>query len=65
MERHAGRDPRGLFREDGALSDVGNDATIGAAGASNDTTYYSDKTHLTTAGYAIVATYMKNAINAL
>jgi len=48
-----------------ALADVGNDATIGVTGASNNVTYYSDKTHLTTAGYAIVATYMKNAVNAL
>lgn len=48
-----------------ALADVGADATIGAAGASNNVTYYSDKTHLTTAGYAIAATLIKNAINTL
>lgn len=48
-----------------AIADVGADATIGAPGASNNVTYYSDKTHLTTAGYAIAATLIKNAINTL
>lgn len=49
------------------LADVGTDATIGVAGAQNNATYYSgDLTHLTDAGYAIVAnTYAVPAILAL
>lgn len=50
-----------------ALIDVGNDATIGGATAYNNATYYSgaDFTHLTTAGYAIVAGLAQTAINGL
>lgn len=48
-----------------ARADVGGDATIGGATAPNNTTYYSDKTHLTSAGYAIAANIIKTAINAL
>jgi lysophospholipase L1-like esterase len=44
------------------LVDLGNDATLGVAGAQNDLTYYqSDKVHMTNAGYAIVAALVKNA----
>lgn len=40
-----------------ALVDIGADATIGVAGAQNNTTYFqTSKIHLTSAGYAIVAT---------
>lgn len=42
--------------------DLGGDTTIGDAGDENNTTYYLDKVHLTDAGYAIVATYVKKAI---
>lgn len=45
------------------LVDVGNDATIGQAGQTTNTTYYLDLVHLTNAGYAIVAAYVKNAIS--
>lgn len=49
-----------------ALSDVGNDATIGQPGDTTNTTYYlSDQTHLTAAGYSIVATYMQTAVQSL
>ena len=49
-----------------ALVDVGNDATIGVAGAQNNTTYYQgDKTHLTPTGYAIVAGLAVTAIQSL
>lgn len=44
------------------LVHVGGDATIGDAGDENNTTYYLDKVHLTNAGYAIVADYVKKAI---
>lgn len=43
--------------------DLGGDATIGQAGQSSNTTYYLDGTHLTNAGCAIVAGYVKNAIS--
>jgi lysophospholipase L1-like esterase len=50
-----------------ALIDVGNDATIGGATAYSNATYYSgsDFTHLTTDGYAIVASLAQSAINGL
>lgn len=39
--------------------DLGADPTIGAAGSQNNTTYYGvDLTHLTPAGYAVVAPYV-------
>ncbi len=38
-----------------AIADVGADATIGAPGASANTTYYADLVHLTRAGDAIAA----------
>lgn len=48
-----------------ALADVGDDATIGPALASDNTTYYSDKLHLTSAGYLIVANLVGAAIGTL
>lgn len=48
-----------------ALADIGNDATIGQTGQASNATYYSDGTHPTTAGHAIVATYFQAAITAL
>jgi len=48
-----------------ALADIGNDATIGTALAPNNTTYYSDKLHPTSAGYAIVDTIVRTAIGTL
>lgn len=42
--------------------DLGADTTIGQAGQTTNTTYYLDLTHLMTAGYAIVADYVKKAI---
>lgn len=47
------------------LVDVGADSTIGLAGQESNTTYYTDLVHLTNAGYAIVAAYVKNAISLL
>lgn len=44
------------------LIDVGADPTIGCAGCQTNTTYYADLVHLTNAGYAIVADYVKKAI---
>lgn len=45
-----------------ALVNVGADTTIGLAGQTTNTTYYLDLVHLTTAGYAIVASYVQKAI---
>lgn len=42
--------------------DLGGDLTIGQAGQTTNTTYYLDLTHLTNAGYAIIADYVKRAI---
>lgn len=42
--------------------DLGGDTAIGDAGDENNTIYYLDKVHLTNAGYAIVADYVKKAI---
>jgi lysophospholipase L1-like esterase len=42
--------------------DLGADTTIGLAGQTTNTTYYLDLVHLTNAGYAIVADYVKKAI---
>lgn len=47
------------------LADIGADAVIGAAGASTNLTYYTDGTHLTNAGYAIMARYARAANRAL
>lgn len=44
------------------LVHVGGDSMIGDAGDELNTTYYLDKVHLTSAGYAIVADYVKKAI---
>lgn len=38
-----------------AVADFAADATIGVAGASDNTTYYNDKIHLTSAGHQIAA----------
>ena len=43
------------------VADAGNDATIGQAGQNSNTTYYTDGTHPTAAGMAIIATYEKTA----
>jgi hypothetical protein len=45
--------------------DIGADATLGPAGAELNTTYFGDQIHLTNAGYAIVAAYVKNALTLL
>lgn len=45
-----------------ALADVAADSRIGAPGAEQNTTYYTDKIHLTDAGYAIVADIVHPAI---
>lgn len=44
------------------LINIGADTTIGEAGDELNTTYYADRVHLTNAGYAIVADYVKKAI---
>lgn len=48
----------------GQLADVGNDATIGEDGDASNGTYYSDGTHFTAAGAAIVYPYFVDAIEA-
>lgn len=48
-----------------ALSDPASDSRIGDAGDFSDTTYYSDGVHMTNAGYAIVASFMKHQIELL
>jgi lysophospholipase L1-like esterase len=48
-----------------ALSDPGADATVGQSGEDANSTYYVDGTHMTNAGYAIVARIMANAILSL
>jgi lysophospholipase L1-like esterase len=48
-----------------ALMDVGADATIGAPAASDNTTYFADKTHPTNAGYAVIARYARAALATL
>ena len=43
--------------------DLGGDMSIGQDGNQSNLTYYvADQTHLTTAGGAVVASYVKNAI---
>lgn len=48
-----------------AVADVAGDSRIGDAGDSNDTTYYTDGVHMTTAGYNIVAGIVAAAIESL
>lgn len=49
-----------------AVADIGGDTTIGATGASNNTTYYNgDKIHLTSAGHFIAAGYITTALAAI
>lgn len=49
-----------------ALCDVGGNATIGAAGAQNNATYYNvDAIHLTAAGHQIVAGLVTTALSGL
>lgn len=45
-----------------ALADVGNDPTIGPDAAASNATYYSDGTHPTAAGHAIMAPYFTTAV---
>lgn len=45
------------------VADIGDDATIGQAGAQTNATYYdSDQVHLANAGYAIVAALVRDTI---
>ena len=44
------------------LINIGADTTIGEPGDQTNPTYYADLVHLTNAGYAIVADYVKKAI---
>lgn len=48
-----------------ALADVGNDAVMGPTGASDNVTYFADKTHPTNAGYAVMARYVRAALASL
>jgi lysophospholipase L1-like esterase len=49
-----------------ALADVGGDSRIGVDGASNQLTYFtSDKVHLNSAGYAIVAEIVNDTLTPL
>lgn len=49
-----------------AVAAVGSDATIGVAGASDNTTYYNaDKIHLNNTGYAIAAPIISSALTAV
>lgn len=48
-----------------ALSDIASDSRIGDAGDETDGTYYSDNIHLTNAGYAIIAEYVEEQVDAL
>ncbi len=48
------------------VADVGGDATMGQTGQNTNVTYYAgDAVHLTTAGFALLAPYFTNAINAV
>jgi lysophospholipase L1-like esterase len=47
------------------VADVASDARIGDFGDSDDTTYFSDGVHMTTAGYNIVGGIVATAINSL
>jgi lysophospholipase L1-like esterase len=48
-----------------AMADVGDDSTIGQEGDNLNLTYYTDETHMTDAGYAIVAGIFEDAVNSL
>jgi len=48
-----------------AVADVAGDSRIGDNGDCDDTTYYTDGCHMTTAGYNIVAEIVAATINAL
>lgn len=48
-----------------AIADVANNATIGATGAPDSTTYYADKIHLNEAGHVIAKTYITAALNSI
>lgn len=48
-----------------AVANIGGDATIGSTGASDNTTYFNDKTHMTSAGHLIASTYITSALNAI
>lgn len=44
------------------ISDIASNSIIGPAGASDNTTYYYDRVHMTGTGYGIVASYVTAAI---
>ena len=48
-----------------ALADIAADANIGVFGASESATYFTDKLHMTTAGYAIAAEIFRSAISSV
>jgi lysophospholipase L1-like esterase len=48
-----------------AMADVGDDPTIGQEGDNLNLTYYTDETHMTDAGYAIVAGIFEDAVLSL
>jgi lysophospholipase L1-like esterase len=57
---------RGDYSFAHALADVAADSRIGAAGASDDTTYFNaDKVHLNVSGYGIVMPIIKSAIESI
>lgn len=45
------------------ISDIGADPIIGTFGANLNATYYTDTTHMTNAGYAILASHVAAAVN--
>lgn len=48
------------------VADVGGDVTVGQTGQYTNTTYYNvDGVHMVTAGFALLAPYFTNAINAI
>lgn len=47
------------------MVDIGGDANLGATGASNNTTYYYDLVHMTTAGNQIVAGLVASTVNSI
>lgn len=47
-----------------AIANPASDTRIGDDGDSEDTTYYSDKLHMTPTGYAIVAQYVRKGLTA-
>ncbi len=44
------------------VADIASNATLGATGASNNTTYFNDKIHMKSAGHAIASTYVTAAL---